>query len=258
MNIEILKSLIRANPTIHRIVSKSLDKLLDREKNRLAGCLCLINEKMKSPVFVKVGANDGITGDPCEDFFLKNTKWRGILIEPVPYCVEKLKQNYFDTDRFKIEQSAIGEKQGTTTFYYVSKNAKEELADLPEWYDQLGSFDREHIVKHLDGRLENYIVSIELRVETLDSILIKHQVKTIDFLHIDTEGYDLHVLKSIDLKKFSPLAICIEHKHLSKSQKLEMRTTLEQNEFIISELESDYFAVNSKIRKMMSYRNLLS
>lgn len=33
------------------------------------------------------------------------------------------------------------------------------MPGLPVWYDQLGSFDRQHIVKHLDGRLEPFIVT---------------------------------------------------------------------------------------------------
>lgn len=58
--------------------------------------------------FVKVGANDGITGDPCSDYFLRNQNWRGLLIEPVGYCVEKLKAIYNDDSRFIVEQRAIG------------------------------------------------------------------------------------------------------------------------------------------------------
>jgi hypothetical protein len=41
---------------------------------------------VSEPVFVKVGASDGITDDPCSDILLASKKWRGLLIEPVPYC----------------------------------------------------------------------------------------------------------------------------------------------------------------------------
>jgi len=81
--------------------------------------------------FVKVGANDGITDDPCGDYFLKRQRWNGLLIEPVGYCVEKLKAVYKDDSRFIVEQRAIGTQQGSAPFYYLAKEAKESLPNLP-------------------------------------------------------------------------------------------------------------------------------
>ena len=44
-------------------------------------------------------------------------------------------------------------------FYYVSENAKGEFKeDIPFWYDQIGSFSKNHIIQHLDGKLEPYII----------------------------------------------------------------------------------------------------
>src|SRR5262249_59030637 len=60
------------------------------------------------PLFVKVGANDGVTGDPCSDILLATPQWRGILIEPVPYCFERLRANFSDSRRFILEQVAVG------------------------------------------------------------------------------------------------------------------------------------------------------
>jgi hypothetical protein len=42
------------------------------------------------PVFVKVGANDGVTGDPFAVSLLNNRQWKGVLVEPVPYCIDRL------------------------------------------------------------------------------------------------------------------------------------------------------------------------
>ena len=64
--------------------------------------------------------------------------------------------------------------------------------DLPFWFDQLGSFDRMHIVKHLDGAYSNaFIISEMIDTVPLHDILDKHGGQShIDLIHIDTEGHD--------------------------------------------------------------------
>src|SRR5579862_4142758 len=66
---------------------------------------CLkLSKELSERVFVKVGANDGITGDPCSDILLGNTNCRGLLIEPVPYVFDRLRANFKDSRRFRLEQ----------------------------------------------------------------------------------------------------------------------------------------------------------
>ena len=74
-------------------------------------------EMTAHPFFVKVGANDGVTGDPCSDILLASSRWKGLLIEPVPYCFNLLKRNFGDPARFSLEQVAIGAKMGEASFY---------------------------------------------------------------------------------------------------------------------------------------------
>ena len=38
-------------------------------------------------------------------------------------------------------------------------------------------------------------------------------------LHVDAEGHDYEVLKTLDFAKHAPLSIFVEHKHLSDAQK---------------------------------------
>ena len=150
--IRALKSAVRANPSVYRLarrVRRSFEP--PSEIDRLRTYLLGLTRRIPHPVFVKVGANDGITGDPCGNIFLEHSNWTGLLIEPVPYCVKRLQTIYSDRSRFAIDQVAVGSSSEAATFYYVSERAKKSLPDLPEWYDQLGSFDRQHISKHLEG-----------------------------------------------------------------------------------------------------------
>ena len=143
-----------------------------------------------SPTFVKIGANDGLTGDPCGDIFLRDKRWRGLLVEPVDYCVEKLKNTYSDSSRFTIFQVAIGQKQERRKFYFMAKEAKYSIPDMPEWYDQLGSFERDHVAKHFSAEAEKFILEKEIDVCPLSLILKRTGFMAPLVLHIDVEGFD--------------------------------------------------------------------
>ncbi len=201
-----------------------------------------ITNKVDHPVFVKVGANDGVTGDPCGRLFIDNLKWTGVLIEPVPYLIDKLARNYSDRDRFVLEQVAIGKEPGKTQFYYVDESAKDTMPELPVHYDMLGSFDRQHIVNHLNGVLEPYIVAVEIEVQTLAEVLARNNVKRVDILQVDTEGYDWEVLKSLDFDSIRPNAIYIEHKHHSPDDSHSRDARLESRGYRVLDCGNDFFA----------------
>jgi hypothetical protein len=99
---------------------------------------------MKSVYVVQIGSNDGNAGDPIRSLVLQNPSWVALFVEPVPFLFERLRQNYSDSPRFRFENVAIGERPGVSAFYYVDGSAKEHVAGLPYWFDQLGSFDRDH------------------------------------------------------------------------------------------------------------------
>ena len=204
------------------------------------------SKSVDQPVFVKVGANDGVTGDPFGQSFLNNHEWKGVLVEPVPYCIDRLKKIYSDETRFTIDENAVGSISGTAKFYYVSEAARDSLPDLPAWYDQLGSFDRQHIIKHLDGKLEPFIVTIDVDVMPLNDILRLHDICHITLLHIDTEGFDLEVLKSLGLPRLRPSWIMIEHKHLSDRDRSEMLSILHSAEYDVFDAGGDFFAMYRK------------
>jgi FkbM family methyltransferase len=204
---------------------------------------CLdLSRMVPEPVFVKVGANDGITGDPCSDILLANTNWRGLLIEPVPYCFDRLKANFQDSQRFCWEQVAIGVQAGHTSFYYVDAKASQALSGLPPWFDQLGSFDRNHIVKHLNGRLEPFIIECKVEVCPLSEVLTRNRIQDVHLLHVDAEGHDYEVLKTLDFAQHSPTAIFVEHRHLSFAQRTEMLRLLHKHGYSVRDCGADYFA----------------
>lgn len=158
---------------------------------------------------VQIGSNDGKTGDPLFES-IKSNNWTVTFVEPIPYLFEKLVNNYGNDERFRFVQKAVG--KGVSNFYFIDKQSGLDL-NLPYWYDQLGSFDFNHILKHFGDSIKPYIRSIRVETIGLNELLDSR----VDLLHIDVEGYDWEVLKQLDKTKYSPKIILFEHKHLNDS-----------------------------------------
>ncbi|MFK8006490.1 MAG: FkbM family methyltransferase [Saprospiraceae bacterium] len=199
----------------------------------------------KEVQIVQIGSNDGRSGDPIYHLLQKRTNWHGLFVEPISYIFENLKKNYPDSTRFRFENSAIN-KGESLEFHWVDPIAKKHLPDLPFYYDQLGSFNKDHIVKALDGILAPYIISEKVNGITLDTLLKKHQIADFDILHIDVEGYDWEVLSQLNQEKNQPTFILYEAVHLSKSDLKQSADFLENN-YCLFRFEGDILAANKKV-----------
>ena len=186
---------------------------------------------------VQVGSNDGI-GDPVYKLLQQRPEWRAILVEPVPYVFDLLKKTYGDDPRIRFENVAINAGE-PLPFYWVDAQAAVDLPHLPAHWNQLGSFMKDHITKHL-LELKPYVRETMVTGLTLTGLLEKNGVGNFDFLHIDTEGYDWKILKQLDLKRWKPRVILFEHKHLSREEMAEARAFLRPF-YQIVKLRSDTF-----------------
>lgn len=188
--------------------------------------------------FVQIGSNDGQQGDPIYNIVRHNDKWSGLLVEPVPFLFKRLQHNYQEPDRFTLENVAIAPENGTLKFYYVSESAWLDLGEeLPQWFDQVGSLSKEHILKHLPtglsaSRLEPYIVEADVESLRLSNLLSRNNIAKIDLLHIDTEGFDYQILSQVDFKQYQPRVILYEHIHLSPSDQLAAEALLKEQGYI--------------------------
>ncbi len=199
----------------------------------------------QSAFIVQIGSNDGKTGDPIFPLLQKNKSWKALFVEPVPYSFEKLKANYPNEDRFSFENVAINQGE-PLTFYWVDHSAKSKLPDLPYWFDQLGSFNRQHILNHFDGALEPFIRSEVLEGLTLPQLLERNKVEKINILHIDTEGYDWKILQQLDLNKYQSDFILMEYNHLSKDE-LSQTFSFLKDQYRLFNLGIDMLAVHKEV-----------
>lgn len=167
--------------------------------------------------FVQVGAHDGTKMDPLRPIVLASG-WRGVLVEPVPYVFARLQERYGGNPRLRLEQVAIADEAGRADFFYVP-----EASGLWHSYDALGSFRRDVVVSHthLVPDIEDRVVSESVECITFDDLCDRNGLDTVNMVQIDTEGYDLHILRMIDLSVRRPDIVVFEHLHLSGDERAE-------------------------------------
>ena len=190
--------------------------------------------------FIQIGVADGKSGDPIYKHVLKY-KWSGILIEPVRHLFDKLVKTYAGQDNLTFENIAMSDKNGFRDFYRLKEDDK-----LKDWQGQLGSFSKKHVLKHREDipetAIEKYLTTENVRCITLGELLKKYNVKKIDLLQIDAEGYDYEIIKQLDFDSIKPKIINYEHKHLDKSNRKKCKLLLKKNGYTIFEFFPDTVA----------------
>jgi FkbM family methyltransferase len=227
-----------------RLVRYGRGLLHARERNRFRACCREIAARVPAPAFVMVGANDGVTGDPASDIFLA-PPWRGLLIEPLPHCCERLRANFADRSRFTVVQVAVGPEVGRAPFYYVDPVGVRRLPEVRISFDQLGSFDRDHIATHLGGILAPFIRECEVEVRPLSQLIARAGMRDVHVLQIDVEGYEYSVLKTLDFAAHAPVLIFVEHKHLSDGDRRALEQLLHDRGYTVRNCGGDYCAVDN-------------
>lgn len=154
--------------------------------------------------FIEAGANDGYS--QSNTYFLEKFKgWRGVLVEAIPALFEECKK---ERPKSKVYHCALvaGVSAGDTIEMRYAN-----LMSLVKGALKSEEMENQHI---LDGiRVKNLAGSYTVRVpaRTLESILDEQaELDRIDLLSLDVEGYELEVLKGMNLAKYKPRYILIE------------------------------------------------
>jgi len=189
--------------------------------------------------FIQIGSCDGVGGDPIRRHIIKR-HWSGVLVEPVKYLFEKLIENYKNEKKLIFDNSAISEEKGVRNFYRLTQSND----SLPAWYDQLGSFSIDNVLKHKEyiPDIENRILVEQVPTITLAGLIEKYSITKIDLLHIDAEGYDYEILKQIKFIHIKPRMILFENAHLIPSDLKASEDFLRENGYFIIRIEEDTFA----------------
>ncbi len=220
--------------SIKTLISK--DMILDIPMDRIFK----IAGESKIKTFVQIGSNDGIKNDPLHIYIGKNG-WKGILVEPDKDNFEKLRNNYSHVNGLIFENVGIGPVRGEMLFYRL-KDIKE---NEPGWYDQVGSFDKETFLKNIQhGKaLDKRIFTESMPVITFNDLLQKNNFDEVDLLHIDTEGFDYKILRSIDFSKYNIKIVVFEGEWMTRLELKEIIQSLRKFNYRIYRCGIDYAAV---------------
>lgn len=194
--------------------------------------------------FVQVGSNDGIRRDPIHRFIMRH-RWSGIMLEPVPAIFDALISNCRGNPNLHFENVAIAEARGTLAFYSIAP----EVETLPEWHDQIGSLLPETLLRygHAIPDIEKHIVEQNVPAITYADLMAQYQEPDVDFLHIDAEGYDHRILRSIDFAKHGPPMILYENVILSVDERADCKTLLQDAGYTLIDQAADTFAYRAEV-----------
>lgn len=154
--------------------------------------------------FIEVGANDGYS--QSNTYYLeKILGWQGVLIEAIPELYDRCRRQRGKAHVYNCALVAQDYEEPTVEIHFAN------LMSVVEGARKFSEAQAKHIADGLKAQdlAESY--SIKVPARTLESILdeLPSPLK-IDFFSLDVEGYELNVLKGLNLEKYRPKYILVE------------------------------------------------
>jgi len=168
-----------------------------------------------------------------------------LLVEPVPYNYQILKEKFSKKKNILICVNAIFSENKKENFYFVKEDSITKLGK--HWASGIGSFDKKHILNHKNKRFqitENDIEMIKIDFITFDKLINEYEIGSIDNLQIDVEGAEFEILNSINFQKININSIQFESKHFDgtffEGPKLKIiKEKLIQNGYNLTQLDKE-------------------
>lgn len=153
---------------------------------------------IERPTYLDIGAHHPVFNNNTFYFYERGA--RGVLVEPNPALHGVLAQIRPDD---ALVRAGIGVTAQTEAEFFVIGGSED---------GQLNTFSREQaetLVKRSNGR---YSIAQVLKIPLLNinELMRKHWNGPPNLLSIDTEGFDLPILRSLDFKRMRPDVICAE------------------------------------------------
>lgn len=192
-----------------------------------------------------IGAMDGVSHDNIKDF-TNNENWKFLFVEPVKVHLDKLKENFGKSDRFFYLNKAISEKNEMKKFLMFDPNKIDGtivnlgMAGLTTIYPPKNCMQG-----FISEQYEDYLQMVEFECIPVTEMLEQCPLKNINYLQIDTEGYDWMIFKQFDISNIK--FIKIEHSSLNESEKTQVFEKLVNNGFIYNSEYEDTYAIKEEI-----------
>lgn len=156
---------------------------------------------IRNGFFIECGGNNGVSQDPTY-YLEKLMDWNGIIVEPLP-VYKKCEENRKKSRVFNY--ALVADDFDKKTITLINCDFMTVVKGQDGYEDWVKKGEKVQNIKSEE---------IEVPTITLNKILDEYSKKTplvkIDLLVIDTEGYELNVLKGLDLNKYKPEYLLIE------------------------------------------------
>ncbi len=159
-------------------------------------------------VFFDVGAHKGETINFIFKYFNVGKTY---AFEPLESNFVKLKKNTnkkkFKKKYIKYFNFALGEKKETK---YIKEMHESSSSTFNPINENSKYFKRKNLLLNFNKKKSFYLEK-KVLIEKAKDIIIIHKIKKIDLLKIDTEGYELNVLKGFEDRLINVKLIFFEH-----------------------------------------------
>lgn len=200
-------------------------------------------KKEKDFSFIQVGANDGVSFDDLYSF-VTNRNSKGVVIEPIKEYFNELVANYKNFDNIKPVNMAVYINK---TVLKIHKINPDRISNYPDWVKGIASLDKEHH-KKTDISQEDMITE-DVNADHLMKIVRKNyngDIKKLDFLQVDTEGFDYQVIKMIDFEIMTPKILKFEHVNVTEKEIKELNVMLSNKGYKMFNEGGDTIAIDLK------------
>jgi FkbM family methyltransferase len=150
-------------------------------------------------IYFQIGTNNG--NDNFKTLCMKNKPDIIILVEPNDKHLESIKKNYSNLKNVNIINKAI--------YYTDDEEVELFIPAINGIYGNIGKNNH----KYTDGQLSLLpmndwgdkcdMYKIKAKTITFDTICKKFNITNIDYLQIDTEGFDSEIISMINLNKYN-------------------------------------------------------
>lgn len=164
---------------------------------------------------LEIGAMDGVRFDQLHPHLVEK-KWSAVVVEPLPDMFERLRRTYAGCGWVRCANVALSDVAGPLVMYRMDP----EVADRPEsdWLLGISSALKNADLRYFEGAVKEEVV----RAITFDQLVEEFDIRKIDILQIDVEGYDWKVFEQVDLDKWKIGLLRIELVHVKPPDRLKV------------------------------------